>query len=93
MKIENNEVNIDEILKNINIEYSQLKDCGHGILLSAEEEVILNKYQINYKMCTSTSQLIFMIEDYLNDSYEELDDLDNLSKRLSEFNYYQNTNK
>lgn len=93
MKIDNNEINIDEIIKNINIEKSQLKDHGYGILLSDEEEEILKRYQINYKICTSTSQLIFMIEDYLNDSYEELDDLDNLSKRLSEYNYYQNTNK
>lgn len=93
MSINNNEVNLDEILKNVSIKPSLLKDRGHGILLSDEEEVILGKYQINYKACTSISQLIFMIEEYLNDSYEELDDLDNLSKRLAEYNYYQNTNK
>lgn len=93
MKNNNNEINLDDILKNVNIEQSQLKNRGYGILLSDEEEAVLNKYQINYKLCTSTSQLIFMIEDYLNDSYEELDDLDILSKRLSEYNYYQNTNK
>lgn len=93
MKINNNEINIDEIMKNMSFEHTQLKNRGYGILLSDEEELILNKYNINYKICTSTSQLIFMIEDYLNESYEELDDLDNLSKRLSEYHYYENTNK
>lgn len=93
MRINNKEIEIDNILKDIDFKTTSLKDLGHGILLSDNDEAILNKYKINYKMCTSTSELIFIIEDYLNDSYLELDDLDNLSRRLAEYNYYKNTNK
>ncbi len=70
-----------------------LKDIGHGILLNQEEEKILKKYEISYLNCQSTKELLFKIEDYLNDSYEELDDLEKLSLRLSEYSYYQETRK
>ena len=41
------------------------------------------------------SELIFKVEQYIedNDMYDEMDDLENLSLELSEFNYYYNTNK
>lgn len=70
-----------------------LKDVGHGILLNQEEENILKKYEISYLNCQNTKELLFKIEDYLNDSYEELDDLEKLSLRLSEYSYYQETRK
>ena len=35
----------------------------------------------------------FYIEDYLNNSYMELEDLESVSEALSNFNYYNNTNK
>lgn len=72
---------------------SFMKDVGNGILLNNEEEQILKKYEIDYLNCKNIKELIFKIEDYLNDSYEELNDLENLSNRLSEYNYYNYTNK
>ncbi len=70
-----------------------LKDVGHGILLNQEEEKILKKYEISYLNCQNTKELLFKIEDYLNDSFEELEDLEKLSLRLSEYSYYQETRK
>lgn len=70
---------------------SFLKNVGNDIWLSNEDIDILNKYNIDYKTCKSTSELIFKIESYLN--INEVTDLDELSIRLSEFNYYNNTNK
>lgn len=84
---------LENVLKQIDVSKSFLHDVGNGILLNSEEEYILNKYQINYKDCSNMKELIFKIEDYLNDSYEELDDLENLSLRLAEYNYYNDTNK
>lgn len=72
---------------------SFLRDVGNGIYLTKEEENILKNYEIDYMNCKDVKELIFKIEYYLNDSYEELNDLDNLSNRLSEYNYYNNTNK
>lgn len=85
--------NIDEIIKNIDISKSFLHDVGNGIMLTSEEEDILKRYKIDYQTCKDIKELIFKIEDYLNDSYTELEDLDLISSRLSEYNYYQNTNK
>lgn len=90
MEINNSKINIDEI---IDIDNTCLKDIGNGIYISNEEANVLDRYDINYKNCNSLNELIFQIEDYLNDSYEELDDLETLSSRLSEFNYYNNTKK
>lgn len=84
---------LENVLKQIDISKSFLHDVGNGILLSNEEEIVLTNYQIDYKNCKSIEELIFKIEDYLNDSNLELPDLDNLSSRLSEYNYYNNTNK
>ena len=70
-----------------------LKNIKNNIYLKSEEEKILEKYGIDYKNCVDVKELIFKIETYLNDSYDELIDLENISSRLSEFNYYNFTNK
>ena len=65
---------------------------SNGLLLSNNDVSILDKYNIDYNSCKSLGELIFLIEDYLEDS-DELVDLEELSNKLSEFNYYQNTDK
>ena len=68
-----------------------LKDIGNGIYLTDEEKNILIKYNIDYKNCKSVSELIFRLEQYLNE--KDNNDLDMIQMRLAEFNYYNNTNK
>ena len=53
---------------------------------------ILKKYNINYEKCISTDELIFEIEEYLNED-GDASDLENLSSRLAEYKYYYETNK
>ena len=65
---------------------------SNGLLLSNNDVSILEKYDIDYNSCKSLEHLIYLIEDYLEDS-DELIDLEELSIKLSEFNYYQKTNK
>jgi len=65
---------------------------ANGLLLSNNDINILERYDIDYNSCKSLDQLIYLIEDYLEDS-DECIDLEELSIKLSEFNYYQNTNK
>lgn len=86
------ENNFDEFIKNIDVSTSFLKRRNNGILLSDEEINILKKYGIKYEKCISTDELIFEIEEYLNDDSDALD-LENLSSRLSEYKYYYETNK
>lgn len=74
-------------------EKSMLKNRGNGIYMSDNEITILEKYNISYENCTSLEELIFKIENYLNSSSEVLEDLEGISQRLSEFQYYNYTNK
>lgn len=65
----------------------------NNIYVSDKEYEILKKYDIDVNKYKSISELIYDIEYLINDSYEELDDLIWVSEKLSEFNYYNNTNK
>lgn len=67
----------------------------NNIYLSNRQMQILDKYNIQYQKVIDIRELIFQVEDYINDNYlsGDLDDLENLSQELSEFNYYYNTNK
>lgn len=82
---------MDEYIKNLEVDKDFMHDVGNGIMLNNKEEEILKRACINYKSCSSLSDLLFQIEDYLID-FED-DELEMLSSRLSEFNYYNNTNK
>lgn len=82
-------LNEDDLVGN---ESTFLKKHGN-IYISDEQLNILKKYDINIDNYKSISELIYDIEEYLNDSYEVLDDLEWVSMTLSEYNYYNNTNK
>ena len=88
-----NKDEIDKIVEET-FKENKLNKVGN-IYLSSKQINILERYKIDYKNVVDMSELIFKVEEYIeeNDSYEEIDDLENLSLELSEFNYYYNTNK
>ncbi len=90
MEINGKEVDINSLVTDVEKDF--LKNYN-GILLNQKHIDILTRYGIDYKKYTDVHDLIFEIEDYLNDSYEELDDLEWVEEDLAERNYYQNTNK
>ena len=53
---------------------------------------VLERYDIDYRKYNSISALIFDIEEILN-SGVEANELEELSRDIQEFNYYNNTNK
>lgn len=81
--------------KNIinNIDYKSLlhENVGNGIYLTKEEMNILSNYKINYENCSSVSELIYEIEDILENI--ESDELEFILDELSEYKYYNETNK
>ena len=89
MLIDGYNINEDEILKK---DVHFLKKYGN-IYISDEQVSILEKYNINILDYKNVSELIYALEDYLNNSYEQLDDLEWVEETLSEYNYYNNTNK
>ena len=85
---------INEILKEIDIEPDFLHDYGNGILLNDRHIAILDRYQFDYKKYNSLNSLLFDIDLYLNeDASDDSSDLENLANELAERNYYQNTKK
>lgn len=83
--------NIDELVSNLDFDKNSLKDCGNGIFLTNFEIQVLEKYHIDYKKTVSLKEILFEVEDILNDDY--YDDLENISKSIAERDYYLNSNK
>lgn len=88
--------NLDEyvksIIENIDIENTKLNRIKNNIYLSNEQINILKSNGIDYLKCNNMSELIFEIEDLLNNGYDS-EELEDLSIKLQEINYYNNTNK
>ena len=74
------------------IERTKLKKIKNDIYLSDAWIEILERYDIDYRKYNSISALIFDIEEILN-SGVEANELEELSRDIQEFNYYNNTNK
>lgn len=92
MIINNKDININELVSDVYDDKSMLKMRGNGIYLSDNDIDVLRRYNIDYKKYNSLDSLIFEIEDILNEE-TDLDDLEQISSKLSEINYYNNTNK
>lgn len=74
------------------IEKTKLKKIKNDIYLSDAWIEILERYDIDYRKYNSISALIFDIEEILN-SGVDANELEELSRDIQEFNYYNNTNK
>jgi len=69
-------------------------DNGKGILISKNDASILDMYNIDYYNCKSIKDLIFIINNYIDDNYDcELDDLEDVLNHLSEMHYYNEVKK
>lgn len=86
---------LEELGININIDNKMLKKRTNGLMLSDEQVDVLTRHNINYKEYNNLSSLIFKIEEYIEEvqGYMDIEDIDEVSKELSEQNYYNNTNK
>ena len=89
MDLDEFSLNIDEV---VGTDKKFLKK-HNNIYISDEQINILKKYDINIDKYSNLNELVYDIEECLNDSYDELDDLEWVSQTLSEYNYYNNTNK
>lgn len=82
--------NIDEIVNKIDFEGNMHKKINNLYLTDNQIE-ILNRYNIDYKKCTSMNELLYYIDECLE--LEESDELEKISLEIAEANYYMNTNK
>ena len=88
MNINGQEVDINDLYDN---KYMH-KEIKNGIYLSEYQIEVLNRYGINPIKCSSINEIIFLIDEILEDD-PDAEELDNISREISEFNYYANTNK
>jgi len=74
------------------MENNFVKARKEDIYLSDADIKILEKYEIDYNSYSNMQELLFSIEDILNNNYTD-SDLEELLIKLSEYNYYFKTNK
>lgn len=86
------DIDINKLVDEVYDDKDLLKLRKKGIYLSDNDIDILKKYGIDYNKYRSIGELIFDIESILNEE-SNLDDLEKLSSKLAELNYYNNTNK
>ena len=84
--MENNTFNNIDI--DINPDYTMMKKQKNGLFLSQEQVEILEENNIDYSKCKTLQELIYTIEQYIDDN--NYDVLNNLLDILQEINYYQN---
>jgi hypothetical protein len=73
-----------------------LKKVNDNILISDGDISTLKKYDIIVNKYSTIQELLFKIDQILNDeelSDDEYDELDYIANNLQERNYYKNTNK
>ena len=63
----------------------------NGLFLSEYQIEVLKSNYIDPYKCSSISDLIYLIDEALEE--EENEELDAISREIMEFNYYNNTNK
>ena len=86
------EYDIEGIVSKIDFNSNSFQNIN-GMMLTNHEIEVLDRYKIPYKNCNNLKEIIFEIEEVLDDMDIVDDDLDYISSTISERDYYQNTNK
>lgn len=91
MIINKKEISVNDAMKFSNHEDILLKRRENNMLLSDYQISVLNRNGINYNIFNNIRDLLFEIENCLDDYFDE--ELDLVSSQLAEFIYYNETKK
>lgn len=91
MLINNRDVSVDEAICFANYNNLLLSRRDNGLLLSDYQVDVLNRNGINYKNFSNIKDLMFEIENMLDEDFNE--ELDIVSSQLAEYIYYKDFNK
>lgn len=86
MKILGKEVSVDDAVRYADIDKVLVKRRENNILLSDYQVEVLKRANIDYKSFINMHELLFEIEEYLNEVYD--DEVDLVGKQLAEYVYY-----
>lgn len=84
--------NMDTMIQNI-VEDQSLVKINNQLYLKKYQKDILDIYHVEYKNCSSVSEVLFLIDEVLEESDGDIEALEEVADSLQEFNYYHNTNK
>ena len=91
MLVNKTEISLDEAIKISNYEEFLFKRRDNNMLLSDYQVSVLNRNGINYNNFGNIRELLFEIENCLDDYFD--DELDIVGQQLSEYIYYNETKK
>lgn len=90
------EKDLENMIQSI-YENNSLNNTKKGLVVKSSYKEILNKYGINIDEYETYTDIIFMINNFINNCEDLLDDeyeeLDTIANELQEKQYYENTNK
>lgn len=87
----NNNISLNDAIKIVDIDNLIFKRRENNFLLNDFQISVLQRNGINYLKYYNMKDMLFDIEDILNDYYD--DELDMISTQLAEIIYYNDTNK
>ena len=91
MIINKNDISLKEAMDFSNYKELLLSRRENGLLLSDYQVSVLNRNGIDYRNYGNVRELLFEVENYLDDDFDE--EMDLVSSQLSEFIYYTDTKK
>ncbi len=81
-----------QVIDELDFSKNKFKDCGNGLFLTLYETEVLSKYNISVDNCCSLKEVLFKIDDILNEC-SEFEDLERVSLSIAERDYYFYSNK
>lgn len=88
MIINDKEFSINDLIGNEDFHDRLAKMRNNNLLLSDYQINILKRNQIDYSKCNNMMELSFQIEEALNNSYEVDIELEEVSRQIDEYRYY-----
>ena len=85
------EYDIEKLVSDINFNDNFIGYNNNGIVLTNREVDILKRNNIDYNKFTSVSELVYEIDDIIEETLDE--ELDEVASNIVERNYYLNTKK
>ncbi len=87
------EYDIEALVGEMDFKSNELQKVSNSLMLTNYEIEVLDQYKINYLNCKSLKEILFEIEELIEDMDIVDEKLENISQSISERDYYQNTNK
>ncbi len=86
---------MDDYIKEVsdNLDLSDKYVSINNFMLKKTEMEVLDRYNIDYKSCSSLKEVIYLIDELFQDSYDDMVDLEEVSISISDRDYYVNSNK